>query len=182
MAHYKIIFVLGIAVIISFMGSTYIHGVTIASSLEKKKSQIKKAVVKNNWSELKKLILAEPEINLDIPIKEHATYPFGFSPLSIAARLGELEMVQFLIEHGAMVDMVGPYGVTALVGAVEKPGNSAVVKFLVEKGANINVGDRMSESTALDRAADDEIKTYLEVKGARHGPWYIPIGKEHAER
>lgn len=73
----------------------------------------------------------------------------GRRPLHEAAFFGKMEMVQFLIAMGAVKDApVHPFGYTALCFAVTK-GHFEVAKYLLEKGANVNVTDALNGQTLL---------------------------------
>ncbi len=73
----------------------------------------------------------------------------GRRPLHEAAFFGKLEMVQFLVAMGAVKDApVHPFGYTALWFAVTR-GHFDVAKYLLEKGANVNVADALNGQTLL---------------------------------
>lgn len=77
----------------------------------------------------------------------------GRRPLHEAAFFGRLEMVKFLIASGAVKDApVHPFGYTALWFAVTQ-GHHDVARFLLDKGANINVADALNGQTLLHIAA-----------------------------
>jgi ankyrin repeat protein len=69
----------------------------------------------------------------------------GFTPLMAATRSGNLETIQFLIARGADVKARNRLGFTALYGAASWPGNSSIVKLLLENGADANVRVEVSE-------------------------------------
>ena len=62
----------------------------------------------------------------------------GRTPLSIAARAGELELVKEMLRQGADPDMVGAGGLTALGGA-SFAGHELVVRELLRKDARVDV-------------------------------------------
>ncbi|HYD19293.1 MAG TPA: ankyrin repeat domain-containing protein [Patescibacteria group bacterium] len=73
----------------------------------------------------------------------------GRRPLHEAAFCGKLDMVQFLVSSGAIKDApVHPFGYTALWFAVVK-GHHDVARYLLEKGANVNVSDALNGQTLL---------------------------------
>lgn len=63
----------------------------------------------------------------------------GFSPLILAAYTGSFELVQLLVSRGAAVNHTSAMG-TALMAAIVK-NHVAVVQFLLEQGAEVNVWD-----------------------------------------
>jgi len=67
----------------------------------------------------------------------------GFTPLILASYRGNLDMVKFLIESGAQVNVETSMG-TALMAATVK-GHYAIVAFLLEEEANPDLTD--SEGT-----------------------------------
>lgn len=58
----------------------------------------------------------------------------GDTPLMTASYYGQLEMVKFLLEHGAGINARNVEGESALAMAAQHP-NSEVVKYLLQKGA-----------------------------------------------
>ena len=63
----------------------------------------------------------------------------GFAPLAVASQKGYLEIVKFLVEHGAEIDKCdNARHKTALLHAAFK-GHADIVKYLVDKGAALNV-------------------------------------------
>jgi ankyrin repeat protein len=61
----------------------------------------------------------------------------GVTPLSIAARAGQMELVREMIRQGADLDQIGQGGMTPL-GAAAFNGHDIVVRDLVRKGARLN--------------------------------------------
>jgi len=62
----------------------------------------------------------------------------GWTPLHYACTKGNLEVAQFLIANGAMVDGLSPGNTTALMMAVQS-GNEQLVKILLDKGADLQL-------------------------------------------
>jgi len=76
----------------------------------------------------------------------NAMDPNGNTPLIWAARNGKLNIVKFLVEqHQFPLDVQNFDAETALSAAVVE-GHYDIVKFLIERGANINLGNCRSET------------------------------------
>ena len=72
------------------------------------------------------------------------------SPLTLAAANGDLEIVTYLLDHKADVDLPGALRETALIKATRAHHND-VIKLLIERGANADDTDS-SGTTALEIA------------------------------
>ena len=86
--------------------------------------------------------------NTDVNLKD----ALGRMPLGIAAEKGHTEVVTFLIENGAEVNITDANGNTPLIFIIHKTGNLGITKKLLEKGAIVNTQNRTGE-TALMYAA-----------------------------
>lgn len=75
----------------------------------------------------------------------------GTTPMMIAALSGNVDLLQWLIEHKARVDAQNILGVTALHMACGK-GNAEYVHILLEHGANPNLTDNDGNTAAHDLA------------------------------
>jgi len=75
------------------------------------------------------------------------------SPLMRAVAIGNVEIVQSLLEEGADVNERGPRESTALMYAAGG-GHTEIVKMLVESGADVDAVED-SGCTALHHAEDD---------------------------
>lgn len=85
-----------------------------------------------------------------------------------AARAGDLAKVDALLAAGAPVDAPAKYGQTPLYFAAEK-GHLAVVRRLVERGANVNAKDSFFDASVLGIALQGghhELARYLLAHGA----------------
>jgi outer membrane protein assembly factor BamB len=85
-----------------------------------------------------------------------------------AARAGDLTRIEALLAAGTPIDAPARYGQTPLYFAAEK-GHLAVVKRLVERGANVNAEDSFFGATALGIALQgghNEVARYLLAHGA----------------
>lgn len=74
----------------------------------------------------------------------------GWTPLHYACSKGHLEVAQYLIANGAIVDAISLGGTTPLMMAVQS-GNEYLVKFLLDKGANLQLRNGLGYS-AIDIA------------------------------
>ena len=74
----------------------------------------------------------------------------GWTPLHYAASRGQLEVSQFLIDNGALVNSLNLGGTTPLMMAVQS-GNDYLVKLLLDKGANLQLRNDLGLS-AIDIA------------------------------
>ncbi len=72
----------------------------------------------------------------------------GWTPLHYACAKGHLEVAQFLLSNGAMVDSLSLGGTTPLMMAVQS-GNDYLVKLLLDKGANLQLRNEAG-LTAID--------------------------------
>ena len=92
------------------------------------------------------------------------------TPLMLAAACGEPNVAEALLKAGAKVNAVDVRHMTPLMMAVATDrANPGTVNVLIEAGADVNIGDRNSE-TALDWAhkyRNPAVIALLEKKGAR---------------
>jgi len=96
-------------------------------------------------------------------------YPKGTTPLMNASANGYLDIVEFLVKHGANVNAKDDeFLMTPLMRAADN-GHLDVVKFLVKHGADIFEKDK-DDKDASDHARDhshEEVAKYLaELKSA----------------
>ena len=89
------------------------------------------------------------------------------TPLHIAARSGDRELVQALIADGVDVNLKNRWGQTALYLAAYMSGDMEIVQILVDMGADLNVKDKWGYTllhTAVEYG-DKEFVTFLISKG-----------------
>ncbi|MDE0684573.1 MAG: ankyrin repeat domain-containing protein, partial [Candidatus Poribacteria bacterium] len=86
--------------------------------------------------------------SIDVNLKDAV----GRSPLRIAAEKGDINVVTFLIENGADVNVTDANGNTSLIFIINKTGNLEITERLLEKGAAVNTQNGNGE-TALMYAA-----------------------------
>jgi len=87
----------------------------------------------------------------------------GVTPLWLALRCGEDDVVKLILDKGADVNMrAGPSGFTPLMGAVEV-GRPALVKLLVERGADVNVSKDGVTAMRLAKTSQQRWNTKIEL-------------------
>jgi len=84
----------------------------------------------------------------------------GDTPLILAARVGYLDGANLLLRTGAKVDLANRLGETPLIIAVQQR-NAALVRQLLEAGANPDKTDNASGRSARDYAKLDRRSTEL---------------------
>jgi ankyrin repeat protein len=117
------------------------------------------AVALESEEELRRLI--------DRSDKANDPIPDGPMALAIAARNGNLQLVQLLLEKGLAKDSMKSHGASALLFAVQN-GNARIVKAILEKGADPETKNSVG-STILHLAVEKgnaEIVRILLDKGA----------------
>ncbi len=104
---------------------------------------------------------------LDFGASVDARDRLGAKPLSHAARLGHLEMVDLLLARGAPIDARNLSGATALYFAAER-GHTAVAQRLIARGADVGLTGRsgLSPIAAAAYAGNDAIVAALLARGA----------------
>ena len=95
-------------------------------------------------------------------------YSYDATALMLAARYGRLEMVKFLIDKGADINIKNRIGSTAIHVASEY-GRIDVVKYLVKKGADVNAGNKYGYTPLMRASLSKHPGTvkYLIKKGAK---------------
>ncbi|MBQ3565300.1 MAG: ankyrin repeat domain-containing protein [Alphaproteobacteria bacterium] len=84
-------------------------------------------------------------------INEKGNYEFDCTALYQAIYYGSLDVVRFLMEHGANVNIRDSHGTFPIIKAAER-GYIGIIELLLEHGADINSQDG-NKQTALHRAA-----------------------------
>jgi uncharacterized protein len=74
----------------------------------------------------------------------------GWTPLHYACSRGHLEIAEYLIANGAIVDSMSPGNTTPLMMAVQS-GNEQLIKLLLDKGADLKIRN-VNGLTAIDIA------------------------------
>jgi ankyrin repeat protein len=74
----------------------------------------------------------------------------GWTPLHYACAKGHLEVAQYLLMNGAIVDSLSPGNTTPLMMAVQS-GNETLIKLLLDQGADLQIRNTAG-LTAIDIA------------------------------
>jgi ankyrin repeat protein len=95
----------------------------------------------------------------------------GHKILASAAGAGSIEAVNLLIEKGAIINAVDPWGKTALHYAIQKKRSFELIKILLVAGADPSIKDANGRSP-LDEAllissTDDKYKPLFELLKAK---------------
>lgn len=81
----------------------------------------------------------------------------GWTPLHYAAAAGQVEIIEYLLDHAAQIDAISPNRTTPLMMAVSSGRNKAV-SVLIERGANLQARNDAG-MTAYDFALHYEQKS-----------------------
>lgn len=120
------------------------------------------AIINNNNGLVEKYL---SDKNINSFLCTNAGYP---PPLLLAAKEGNLVLVKYFLKKGAYLEFHDDNG-TALHYACSSCEDSIdIVKYLIEKGANVNAVNFWSK-TPLDVAATTDIEKYLIKHGAKTG-------------
>jgi ankyrin repeat protein len=121
-------------------------------------ARLKDAVRLGSIDELERLVAAGDDI--------HTRDEHGQTALMLAAIEGHGHVVEWLVEHGAMLDHTAKYGLSALMLAVLN-GHAEVVRILVRAGANLALrgtgAPGFSGKTALDLAIGRAEKEMIDI-------------------
>ena len=111
-------------------------------------------------AEVKRLLRAGADVSL--------ANNYGATPMSLAAEVGNTEMLKLLLEAGANADSPNPDGQTALL-AVARTGNVEAAQLLLNHGATVDAREKWGGQTALMWASarrHPEMMQLLISKGA----------------
>ena len=109
-----------------------------------------------------------PEVKVLVNQKEVPVNRPGWTPLHYACTNGHLEIAQFLLEKGAVVDAPSPNETTPLMMAI-RAGNIQLVRLLLDRGADIRIRNQQGYS-AIDVAElfnQEEIQKGLRARWQR---------------
>lgn len=111
------------------------------------KKPIHKAAYKGDLKKVKKIIDGNPN---QINVQDAR----GFTPLHLASGKGHIEIVEFLLNHGAYTELEIFIGDTPLLLAARyaRHGQYETIKTLLEHGAKVNHADENGRSVLHDAA------------------------------
>ncbi|MDQ3686383.1 MAG: ankyrin repeat domain-containing protein [Acidobacteriota bacterium] len=108
------------------------------------------AAYKGNLEKMKELYVKGVDVNAPTGVASHLTAP----SLNLAAGAGHLEVVKFLLEKGANVNVRDGHGDGTPLMSAAWSGHKEIVKLLIAKGAEVNAMDSEGRS-ALSMASDE---------------------------
>lgn len=108
------------------------HNIALIISAKKHELDIFEAAVLGKLEQVKNLVDRDHSL-----VNSHS--PDGFTPLALAAYLGQKEVTEYLILKGASVNAIAKNatGFTALTGAIAN-NHAEIAKTLVKRGADVN--------------------------------------------
>lgn len=86
--------------------------------------------------------------------------PSGRYPLCYAADYGQTDIIEYLAQHGADVNVKDKYGISPLLAAIYE-GHTEAVKMLLKQGAS-KTGSSPDGRTYLECAENEDIKKLLQ--------------------
>ena len=95
----------------------------------------------------------------------------GFTPMTKAAELGQLRIIQQLVQHGALINQTDQFGNTALLSTA-KYGHSGIFEYLLDRDADINQKNKKGYTPLIAASRNGHwkiVKTLLAAK-ARTSP------------
>jgi ankyrin repeat protein len=108
------------------------------------------------------------EVKILVDQKQVPVNRSGWTPLHYACTNGHLEIAQFLLDKGAVVDAPSPNETTPLMMAI-RAGNIQLVRLLLDRGADIRIRNQQGYS-AIDVAElfnQEEIQKGLRARWQR---------------
>ncbi|WP_027430168.1 ankyrin repeat domain-containing protein [Lachnospira multipara] len=107
-------------------------------------------------------MLIDKGANVNEP-SQNETNAFNM-PLMIACWHGHFECVKLLVENGAFINQQDQKnGFTALIKAIFKNSDKEIVKYLLDKGADIDILTYQDKKTALDYAYDTGDRALIDL-------------------
>ena len=93
------------------------------------------AIVQGNVERVEELLDQGTSVNSPVSMSNLINI-YEKPPLLFAAMAGQLEIAKLLLERGANLECKDANGWTPLVIAVCRPGNSRIIQFLIDQGAD----------------------------------------------
>lgn len=107
-----------------------------------------------------------PEVKILVDQKQVPVNRSGWTPLHYACTNGHLEIAQFLLDKGAVVDAPSPNETTPIMMAI-RAGNIQLVRLLLDRGADIRIRNQQGYS-AIDVA---ELFNQEEIQKGLRARW-----------
>lgn len=107
-----------------------------------------------------------PEVKILVDQKQVPVNRSGWTPLHYACTNGHLEIAQFLLDKGAIVDAPSPNETTPIMMAI-RAGNIQLVRLLLDRGADIRIRNQQGYS-AIDVA---ELFNQEEIQKGLRARW-----------
>ncbi len=107
-----------------------------------------------------------PEVKVLVDQKQVPVNRSGWTPLHYACTNGHLEIAQFLLDKGAVVDAPSPNETTPIMMAI-RAGNIQLVRLLLDRGADIRIRNQQGYS-AIDVA---ELFNQEEIQKGLRARW-----------
>lgn len=118
------------------------------------------AIGEGNLKVVKKYVDAGVDVNVSY---------FAWPPLLMAASKNQLELVKYFAEHGANLDYAHPVNKLTAFHHAAYNNNEAMLKFLAEKGADVNKKMRgdVDIIRAMTDSGNDKMVVFLKTLGVK---------------
>ena len=133
-----------------FMGISLLTVSLSAENLNKKLVNVARV---NDLRQVKECIAIGANVNASVHFSGHYT-----SALIVSSEKGNYEIVKYLLESGADVNIRNSNGETALIKAAAKK-NYRVIKLLIESGADVNVKSGNAHTALIMASTIDDFNT-----------------------
>jgi ankyrin repeat protein len=134
------------------------------TSREETSWELGEAIKAEDLKKVKEIIKNNPSFNLNSCLGLFST------PLELAIKKGNLEVVQFLVDSGASVNKKGADYHDPLLTQAIKQGNPAIVRYLIKKGASqtekTSVLQRTPLQVAIKRDKVEVIDVFIQETNA----------------
>ncbi len=116
---------------------------------------------------------------LDRGVPADAVNQVGATPLLYA--VGNVDSVKALLDRGAQINRASKFGTTPLIAAARYPKSSAVVRLLLERGADPHANKDFNALRAAGEAGDSETYKLLLAAGVKPANVIAPAMLGHKE-